>query len=68
MAVNLTEVMKKVKKGARVKIEIDRLEVSQKRIYVLSRMLSDEEGFELIQIYEQSIKDARKIQKVFGEK
>jgi len=68
VAVNLTEVMKKVKKGARVKIEIDRLEVSQKRIYVLSRMLSDEEGFELIQIYEQSIKDARKIQKVFGEK
>ena len=68
MAINLTKVMKTVKKGVRVKVEINRLEVSKKRIYVLSRMLSDEEGFELIQIYEQSIKDARKIQKVFGEK
>jgi len=68
VAINLTKVMKTVKKGARVKVEINRLEVSKKRIYVLSRMLSDEEGFELIQIYEQSIKDARKIQKVFGEK
>lgn len=68
MAVDLNKIMRMVKKGLRVKEEIDRLVVSKKRVYELSRILPDEEGYELIQIYEQSIKDIEKIMKVKNEK
>lgn len=68
MSVDLNSFIETGKKMIRVKSELERLNAADKRIYEISRMIPEEEGFELLTLYRQAIEDTRKIQKVIHEK
>lgn len=68
MPIDLSSIIEIGKKALRCKEELEREEEHTKRIYGLSRMLPEKEGYELIQIFEQSKKDIIRVQKVLHEK
>lgn len=68
MSIDVKPILEAGKKMMRVKSELERLNAADKRIYEISRMIPEEEGFELLTLYRQAIEDTRKIQKVIHEK
>ena len=67
MTIDFEGLLKLAGKAMKVKEEMNRLDENEKRIYELSRLLPDEEGYELVHIYKQSLKDKEKIMKVASE-